>query len=72
MNKKLLFRWIKVILLLYGSLGLAFYYLQDKLLFQPVAVDEHYNYAFPMPNKEENVPISERSHLNVVQFSSKG
>ena len=58
MNKKLLFRWIKVILLLYGSLGLAFYYVQDKLLFQPVAVDKDYNYAFPIDRKSTRLNSS--------------
>ena len=40
MNRKLTFRWIKVLLLLYCIIGTIFYYTQEKLLTHPVAVQK--------------------------------
>ena len=33
MNKKRLFFWIKILVILYCGVGIALYYLQDKILF---------------------------------------
>lgn len=70
MNRTFLFRLLKVLLLAYGSFGLAFYYLQDRLLFRPEPVDRNYNYAFPMPYQEMNLMVNSQSNLNLVQFAS--
>ena len=66
--KKKIFRWVKVLILLYCIIGIAVYYLQDKLLFHPVAVDKQTNYHFTQPYREVNIPYNQEINLNVIQF----
>ena len=68
MNRKKIFRWVKIALLLYGIIGIAFYYGQDRLLFHPVPVDPKTAYAFPQPFTELNLNYDAATNLNVVQF----
>jgi pimeloyl-ACP methyl ester carboxylesterase len=70
MKKKILFRWAKVLLLLYGIIGIAFYYLQDKLLFHPVPVDRQVKYDLGQPYTEVNLPYNKETNLNIIQFSN--
>jgi uncharacterized protein len=69
MNKKKLFRWIKVILLLYGVIGILIYYLQDYMLFRPVKVELQQAYHFNIPFKELNIPYNEQTNISIVQFT---
>ncbi len=71
LNKKKLFRWIKVLLLLYGSIGIALYYLQTLFLFHPGELPRSYAYAFDVPFKEVEMPFSPTDTLNMVQFYPK-
>ncbi len=68
MNKKRLFRWLKVFLLLYGVVGIAIYYLQDYILFRPVKVDRQQPYHFTIPFKELNIPYDNQTNISIVQF----
>lgn len=70
MNRKRFFRVLKLFLLAYGILGIAFYYLQDRILLRPEAVARDYDYAFPMPYRELNLMVNAQSNLNLVQFPS--
>jgi len=70
MNRKLIFRWIKVIVLIYSIIGILFYYLQDKLFFHPLPVPADSTYAFTAPYKELNIPYNEKSVINIIQFTS--
>lgn len=68
--KKKIFRWVKVIALLYALIGIAFYYLQDRLLFHPEPVDRQAKYHFDQspPFTEVNLPYNKETNLNVIQF----
>lgn len=68
MNRKLIFRWLKVIILLYSLVGIAFYYLQDRILFHPAPLPSDYSYTFNMPYKEINIPYTAQSNINIIQF----
>ncbi|HYE54120.1 MAG TPA: alpha/beta fold hydrolase [Chitinophagaceae bacterium] len=68
--KRKIIRWAKLIVLLYAIIGIALYYLQDKLFFRPVAVDRHHNYNFTSPYKDVNIPYDETSNLNIIQFTT--
>ena len=68
--KRKIFRWTKLILLLYGSIGIAVYYLQDYAMFRSVAVPRNYNYAFKEPYKDINVAFDSVSNINVIQFTT--
>jgi len=70
MTRKLIFRWIKVIVLIYSIIGILFYYLQDKIFFHPLPVPADSTYSFTAPYKEQNIPFNERSVINIIQFTS--
>lgn len=67
MNKKLL-RWIKIIVLLYCTIGIAFFYLQDYFLFQPKVLPRNYQYHFSTPFAEVDIALNNTDTLNMVQF----
>lgn len=69
--KKRIFRWIKVIIILYCLIGIALYYAQDAMLFRPKPVAKDHAYNFSQPNKELNIPYSSSSNMNVIQFTTK-
>ncbi len=56
--------------MLYGLIGIAVYYLQEKVLFRPEKMDLHTPYAFPVPHKEINIAFNEQANINIVQFSA--
>ncbi|WP_207514437.1 alpha/beta hydrolase [Longitalea luteola] len=68
MKKKVLFRWLKLFILIYCLIGIAIYYGQDKLLFHPQPVTAQSQYSFPFPYKEVNIPWSKESNINIIQF----
>lgn len=68
MKKKILFRWVKIILIIYCLVGIGLYWFQNKLLFRPVAVPKDKPYNFSQPHKEVNIPYSDSSNMNIVQF----
>lgn len=69
-KRKRLFRWIKVILMAYGIIGIAIYYLQDYILFHPQALKKSEHYDFKEPHKDINIPFDEQSNLNIVEFTT--
>jgi len=70
-RKKKIFRWIKVFLLLYAIIGIALYYLQDYILFQPVAIGKSHRYDFSNPHREINIPYNNETNINIIQFTAK-
>lgn len=68
--KKQIFRWVKIIVLLYCVIGIGIYYLQDKLLFHPQAVSPDSSYQFAAPFREVNLPYSRDVNINIVQFTT--
>ncbi len=67
---KKLWKWFKIVLLIYVLGGIALYFLQDFLLFRPVSLKRDHNYDFTEKHKDINIPITENSNLNIVQFFS--
>lgn len=68
--KKIIFRWLKIFILVYCLIGIAIYYLQDKILFHPEPLPAGYQYNFSFPFKEVNLPYSHNSTINVIQFQA--
>jgi pimeloyl-ACP methyl ester carboxylesterase len=65
-------RWAKLIVLIYCTAGIALYYLQDKLLFHPLAVDRNTHYDFGgQPYEEVNIPVDAGTNLNIIEFKTK-
>jgi hypothetical protein len=69
-NKKILFRWLKLGLLLYCILGIGLYYLQDYILFHPEPLAKNYKYPFAQKHEEINIPYDGTTILNVVRFKT--
>jgi hypothetical protein len=67
---KKLWKWFKIVFLIYVLGGIALYFLQDYILFRPVSLKREHNYDFTEKHKEINIPITENSNLNIVQFLS--
>ncbi|MCZ2223677.1 MAG: alpha/beta hydrolase [Chitinophagales bacterium] len=70
-NKKKLIRWIKIIVLIYGGIGLLIYFLQNKLLFHPTSLSKGYQYKFSTPFKEVNIQYDSSTTFNIIQFLPK-
>ena len=69
-NSKKVWKWFKILAVVYVLGGVALYFLQDYILFHPVTLKRDHNYNFPEKHKEINIPITENSNLNIVQFFS--
>jgi pimeloyl-ACP methyl ester carboxylesterase len=67
-NKKRLFRYLKILILLYCTIGILAYYLQDYFMFQPVPLTKNHKYDFSYPHREINIPFNENANINIVQF----
>lgn len=63
---------IKWALFLYALVGILVYYLQDYLFFQSLAVKSTHRYNFSIPYHEVNLPYSDKTNLNIIQFELKG
>lgn len=70
-KRKVIFRWLKVIVLLYSVIGIALFYLQEKFLFHPVAVARNIPWKFDMPFEEIDLPINNTDTVNLVKFFPK-
>ena len=69
-KKKRIWFWVKIVLIIYAALGIALYYLQDKILFHPLALAQDHQWNFPFPHKELNIPYSAESRMNIIQFTA--
>ncbi len=67
MTRKHIMRIIKIGILLYCSVGIALYYLQDRFLFHPVKLDSNYTFAFKN-FAEMKVPVNGTDTISLVKF----
>ena len=67
-NKRKIFFWLKIIVIIYCSIGIALYYLQDKLLFHPEKLPSDYTFPFKHPFKEVEIPVNKTDTISLVQF----
>lgn len=70
MHKKVFFRWLKLVTLIYSIVGIAFFYLQNKILFHPKKLPRDHSFKFDFPFKEINIPVDDKSAISIVQFLS--
>jgi alpha-beta hydrolase superfamily lysophospholipase len=66
--KRKIFRWTKIIIIIYCSAGIVLYYLQEKLMFHPAPLSPDYQFKFDIPFKEINIPLNAKDNLSLVQF----
>ncbi len=67
-NKKKIYRWLKIILFIYAALGIALFYLQTKFLFHPVKLAKNYVYRFEGKYEEINIPFDNTDTMNMIKF----
>ena len=67
-NRKKMFGWIKIILLLYASIGIILFYLQDKILFHPKKLAADFHYKFKDRFEEINIPFNDTDTMNLIKF----
>ncbi len=68
--RKKVIRWAKVIVLLYCIIGIAFYYLQDYILFHPEPLSGKTKYQFANKYDEINILFNKTTTLNIIQFKT--
>ncbi len=69
LRKKIVFRWTKIAVIVYSLTGIAIYYLQDRLILQPLKVDRKNDYGFSFPHEEVNVPYDKNTNINIIKFT---
>jgi alpha-beta hydrolase superfamily lysophospholipase len=67
-NKKKVYRWVKIILLVYCAIGIALYYLQEKFLFHPKRLDSNYVFKFDQKFEEVKLPFNDTDTMSIVKF----
>jgi hypothetical protein len=69
MDKRLIWRWTKLILLAYGIVGIVLYHTQDYFLWHGKAVPASAVYKLGgQPHTELNLPYDRSTNLNLVEF----
>jgi uncharacterized protein len=68
--KKIIFRWVKLVILVYSVIGIVFYYVQDSLILHPVKLAAATPYRFNQPFTELNLNYDQETNLNVVEFKA--
>jgi uncharacterized protein len=69
--KKKIFKWAKIIIIIYCLIGIGLYYFQEKIFFRPEVLAEDHPFRFDIPHKEVNLPFTRESNMNIVQFMPK-
>jgi hypothetical protein len=67
-KKRKIFNWIKIIVFLYCSIGIALYYLQEKFLFHPTPLPASHVFHFPGKFNEMTIPINAKDNISMVRF----
>ena len=67
-NKKRWLRWLKGFLLVYCSLGIALYYLQEKILLHPKKLESNHQFNFSGPFQELSIPFNATDTVHMVKF----
>ncbi len=70
-TKRRVFRLLKILVLLYCSIGIALFYLQEKFLFHPSPLPLAHEWKFEMPFEELNIAYSKNENLNIIRFLPK-
>ncbi len=68
-NKRKIFRWIQVLIIIYCLVGIAAYTFQENFLFHPAPLKADAAFNFSQPYKEVNLPVDHSTKYNIVQFT---
>ena len=71
MNKtrlKKIWKWFKIIAVVYVLGGIGLYFLQDYILFHPVSLKKEHAYEFKQPHRDITIPVNLNEEINLVDF----
>jgi len=71
-KRKKIFRLLKITVLVYCTIGIALYYLQEKFLFHPVKLNASHQFSFTQKFREINIPFNKEDTCNLVKFLPEG
>ena len=67
-NVKKILRVIKIALLIYCAVGIALFYLQEKLLFHPKTLEKNHRFNFDQRFEEIRLPFNDKDTMSLVKF----
>ncbi len=70
MKKRIILRWLKVVIILYCLIGIALYYMQDYFLFHPEPLASDYSFKFKTRFEEIKIPVNADDTVSLVKFYS--
>ncbi len=70
-NKKHLYRWLKLGIIIYCIIGSVLYYLQERLLFHPEVVATDSTYRIPQAYVEKMIQNDSQTRFHLLQFPAK-
>ena len=68
LTRRKIFNWIKFLIIIYSGIGIALYYLQDKILFHPDKLSADYSVRLKTSFKEFSIPVNKKDTVNVINF----
>lgn len=68
MNKKRLFKWLQVAIIIYCLIGITLYYLQEKILFHPKTLESDHKFSFQLPFEEVTIPFNSDDTMSMIRF----
>lgn len=67
-NKNKIFRWVKIIAILYAGIGIGLFYFQEKFILHPTKLSSNYTFHFEGKFEELNIPFNETDTMNLIKF----
>jgi uncharacterized protein len=67
---KTIYRYTKILAIIYIVIGFSLYFLQDYFLLHPTKIDRSIPYVFSVPFKEVDIPAQNKDTINMVKFYS--
>lgn len=67
-NKRKIFNWAKVIIIIYCLIGITLYYLQGFFLFHPQKLESNHTFKFDRPFEEVSIPVNNEDTISMIKF----
>jgi len=67
-NRRTWLRWLKLFILIYCGVGIALYYLQEKILLHPKKLESNHQFTFSGSFKELFIPFNATDTVHMIKF----
>lgn len=68
MRKRRIPGWLKIVALVYAIIGIAFYFLQERIIFHPTIVSPDSSYHFKQRHDDVWIPVDKETTTHLIQF----